>query len=141
MSEPIIYIDHSLVREGKLDELKTAMNELVALVEANEPRIITYNVFFTEDGSGTTVLHITPDSSALQHHMQVAGPAFPKFADFIKLLSIDLYGQPTRDLVEQLRGKAQMLGNGNVQVHKLHAGFARFGSRVQEAMKARLDGM
>ena len=57
-SEPIIYIDHSEVREGKLDELKTAMKELVELVEANEPRIIAYNVYFTEDGTRMTVVHV-----------------------------------------------------------------------------------
>ena len=45
MSEPIIYIDHSEIREGKLDELKTAMNELVELGKTNEPRLFAYEVF------------------------------------------------------------------------------------------------
>jgi len=61
--------------------------------------------------------------------MKVAGPLFPKFAEFIRLLTIDVYGKPSDDLVEQMRQKAQMLGNGTVLVHELHAGFARFGSR------------
>jgi len=39
-SKPIIYIDRSEIREGKLEELKAAMKELVELVETNEPRII-----------------------------------------------------------------------------------------------------
>ncbi len=58
--------------------------------------------------------------------MKVAGPAFPKFGDFIKLLTIDVYGKPSEDLLEQIRKKAQMLGNGTVVVHELHAGFTRF---------------
>ena len=129
MSEPIVYIDSSEIREGKLEELKTAMNGLVEFVEANEPRLIAYNVFFKEDGTRMTVVHVHPDSASLGFHMKVAGPLFPKFAEFIRLLTIDVYGKPSDDLVEQMRQKAQMLGNGTVLVHELHAGFARFGVR------------
>jgi len=128
-SEPVIYIDHSEIREGKLEELKKAMNELAAFVEENEPRLIAYNVYFTEDRKRMTVIHIHSDSASLESHMKVAGPAFPKFAEFIKLLTIDVYGKLSDDLVEQLRKKAQMLGTGTVVVHELHAGFARFGAR------------
>lgn len=129
MSGPVIYIDRSEVREGKLEELKTAMNELAGLVKANEPRIIAFNVYFTEDGTRMTVLHVHPDAASLEFHMKVAGPVFPKFAGFIKLLTIDIYGEASDNLVEPLRRKAQMLGNGTVQVYGLHAGFARFGIR------------
>lgn len=127
MSEPIIYIDSSEIREGMFEKLKTAMNELVGFVKANEPRIIAYNVYLTGDGTRMTVVHVHPDSASLEFHMKVAGPAFPKLVEFIKLLTIDVYGEPGDGLVEQLRRKAQMLGNGTVQVHGLHAGFARFG--------------
>lgn len=127
MPEPIIYIDCSEIREGMFEKLKTAMNELVGFVKANEPRIIAYNVYLTGDGTRMTVVHVHPDSASLEFHMKVAGPAFPKLVEFIKLLTIDVYGEPGDGLVEQLRRKAQMLGNGTVQVHGLHAGFARFG--------------
>jgi quinol monooxygenase YgiN len=129
MSEPIVYIDSSEIREGNLEELKKAMNELVEFVEANEPRLIAYNVYFKEDGTRMSVVHVHPDSASLEFHMKMAGPLFPKFAEFIKLLTIDVYGKPNDDLVEQMRQKAQMLGNGTVLVHDLHAGFARFGVR------------
>ena len=129
MSEPIIYIDRSEIREGKLEELKTAMNELIEFIEANEAQLIAYNVYFNEDGTRMAVVHVHPDSASLEFHMKVAGPAFPKFAEFIQLLTIDVYGKPSDDLLEQIRQKAQMLGNGTVRVHELHAGFARLGIR------------
>lgn len=129
MSEPIIYVDHSRVREGKLAELKTAMDELVEFVQANEPQLIAYNVYFSEDLASMSIVHIHADSESLEYHMKVGGPLFAKFAEYIKLLSIDLYGRPGDGLVQQLRQKAQMLGEGEVHVHELHAGFARFGTR------------
>ena len=129
MSESILYVDTSEIREGKLEELKTAMNELVEFVETNEPGLIAYNVYLNEDGDQMTVVHVHSDSASLEFHMLVAGPLFPKFAAFIKLLRIDVFGSPSDHLVEQLRQKAQMLGSGTVLVHELHAGFARFAVR------------
>jgi len=125
-SKAIVYIDHSEVRDGKLKELKAAMKELVKLVEVNEPRIIAYNVYLTEDGTRMTVLHVHHDSDSLEHHMKVAGPAFSKFVEFIKLLRIDVYGKPDNNLLEQLQKKALLLGNSTVVVHELQAGFTRF---------------
>jgi hypothetical protein len=129
MSEPVIYIDCSEVREGKLEELKTAVHELVELFEANEPRLIACNVYFTEDGTRMAVVHVHPDSASLEFHMKVAGPVFPKFVKLIKLLTIDVYGKPSGNLLDQMQQKAQLLGDATVRFHAPHTGFARFGTR------------
>lgn len=129
MHESIVYIDTSEVQAGKLNELKAAMESLAQFVEANEPRIIAYNVYFTPDGTQMSVLHVHRDLASLEFHMKVAGPKFPSFAQFIKLLSIDIYGRPSDELLEQLQHKAQLLGAGKVLIHDLHAGFAHLASR------------
>ena len=121
----IIYIDHSEVREGRLKELKTAIKELAELVKTSEPRIIAYNVYFTEDGRRMTVIHIHPDSASLEVHMRVAGPAFSKFADYVNMITINVYGKIDDSLMGQLRNKAKLLGSGTVAVHGFHTGFAR----------------
>ena len=125
MSEPIIYIDRSEVRDGKLDELKRAMRELAALVEANEPRLGAYRVYFTKDGTRMTVIHTHADSASLELHMKVAGPAFPRFVDLVRLLTIDVYGGPSAVLMQAIRDKAALLGSATVTLHELGAGFAR----------------
>jgi hypothetical protein len=43
------------------------------------------------------------------------------------MLTINIYGEINEGLLEQLRKKAQMLGNATVVVQGFHAGFARFG--------------
>jgi hypothetical protein len=125
MSQPIVYVDTSEVRPGRLEELKAAMNDLARFVQANEPELLAYNVYFNDGGTRMTVLHINLDSASLERHMKVAGPKFPPIGQLIRLLSIDVYGRPDAGLVEGLRQKAQMLGSGIVRVHDLHAGFAR----------------
>ena len=56
MSENIIIIGCSEIREGKLEALKAAMNNLVELVKAKEPQIIADNVSLNENGTQLTVL-------------------------------------------------------------------------------------
>ena len=124
MSEPLISLDTSLIRDGRL-ELKEAVAELVEFVRSNEPRSIAYEVYFDEAGSRMTVLQVHPDSASMEYHMTVAGPAFAGFAELVTLSTLDVYGKPSEELLELLRRKVQMLGDATVIVHDLLAGFAR----------------
>lgn len=71
MSGPIVVIDSSEVREGKLEELKTALKELAAFVEADEADPIAYNIYFDEDCTQMTVVPIHPSSASMELHMFV----------------------------------------------------------------------
>jgi hypothetical protein len=126
MAGPIVYIDRSEVREGKLDALKAAIGELVAFIAANVPRAISYGVYLDAAGTKMTVVQIQPDSAALEYHMKVRAPAFAKFKDLIRLTGIEVYGDPSDRLLNQLDEKARMLGGGGVTVSRLHDGFTRF---------------
>jgi quinol monooxygenase YgiN len=125
MSEPLISLDTSLIRDGRLAELKEAVAELVEFVRSNEPRLIAYEIYFDEAGSRMTVVQVHPDSASMEYHMTVAGPAFAGFAELITLSTLDVYGKPSEELLELLRRKVQMLGDATVIVHELQAGFAR----------------
>ncbi len=128
MLEPIVVIDYSEILEGKLEKLERGIRELAEFVEANEPRAIAYDVYFNEEETMMTVLQVHPDSASAEFHMEVAAPVFRQLADLISLSAIDIYGKPSDRLVEQMRRKAEMLGNAILTVHELHAGFARFGA-------------
>jgi quinol monooxygenase YgiN len=128
-SNPLIVIDRSEVRPGKLDALKAALRALVEFVEANEPRPIAYQAYLTPGGHQVTVVQVHPDSASMELHMKLAGPAFPQFVELVKLAEMHVYGTPSDALLEQLRGKVKMLGSGALRVHEPHAGFARFGTR------------
>lgn len=130
MSGPIIYVDRSEIREGKRAELEAAVRELAAFIEEREPRLIAYRVYFSEDGTRMTVIHVHPDAASLEFHMEEAGGRFPAFGEYLRLSSIDVYGEPTEEAVERLQAKAERLGTGRVRVHGLRAGFARLDGGV-----------
>jgi hypothetical protein len=126
MSNEIVYVDTSEVREGALEELKPAISELVDFVEANVPRVLVYNVYFNDDDTRMTVVHVHPDSASLEQHMEVVGPVLRRFVDLVTLSSIHIYGEPNEEMLKPVREKARLLGRGDVVVNALHAGFARF---------------
>jgi hypothetical protein len=126
MSEPLVYVDTSDVREGALEELKIAIGDLADFVEKNEPELISYSVYFTDDGSQMTVMHVHRDAASLDYHVDVAGPRFARFASLLTLQSIYIYGEPSPKAVRQLREKVQLLGSGDLIVQAPHAGFSRF---------------
>lgn len=78
-----------------------------------------------------TVIAVHADSASLELHMDVGASAFRGFADLIQLRSIEVYGEPSDEVVERLREKAQALGEtGSVAVRSWHAGFARFAEQA-----------
>jgi quinol monooxygenase YgiN len=123
----IVYVDTADVREGALQELTNAIEQLVEFVDANVPRLLAYNVYFSDDGRRMTVVHVHPDAESLEHHLEVAGPVFRQFVDLVTLSSIQIYGEPSEKLLNQLHEKARLLGRGvDVVADDLHAGFTRF---------------
>jgi quinol monooxygenase YgiN len=132
MPNAIVYIDTSDVREGALEELTAGMKELVDFVDANEPQLIAYNVYFSDDGTRMTVVHVHPDAASLEYHLEVAGPFFRRFAQLVKLTSTHIYGEPSEKALTQSYEKARLLGHDAVTVHALHAGFTRLAGRSEE---------
>ena len=49
MSDPLVVVDSSKIREGKLEELKSGLVELAEFVEANEAAPLAYEIYFDEN--------------------------------------------------------------------------------------------
>jgi len=115
-SEPIVYIDHSDIKDGKLEELKAGIRRLVDFLDAREPQLISYGFHIDEDAGRMTVIAVHPDSASLEFHVEIGGPEFRKLADFISLTAIEVYGRPSEKALEQVRLKAAVLGDGGTVV-------------------------
>jgi hypothetical protein len=116
------------VRDGALDDLKEAVRELVAFIEENEPQILCYSVYLSDDGRQMTVTHVHADTESFDRHMEVGGPAFRPFADLLTQRSIRVYGRPSKEAIRRVHEKAQMLGCEDVVVEGADAGFSRLSS-------------
>ena len=93
---PILVVDSSDIHEGKLEEVKAGVEELVAFVEANEAEPLAYDIYFDAAGTLMTVVQIHPDAASLERHLSLAGPLFRRFADLLTLARVDVYGRAER---------------------------------------------
>jgi hypothetical protein len=128
-SEPIVYVDHSDIKEGSLEKLKAGVRGLVDFIDAREPRLITYGFYIDEGAATMTVVAVHPDSASLELHLDVGGTAFRKLAHLLTLTAIECYGRPSEKALEQLEHKAAALGNGGTVVSiERFAGFTHLSS-------------
>jgi len=132
MSGSILYVDTSKVRDGRLADVRHAMQELAEFVRAHEPQLIAYEFYLNHDGTRMTLMAVHPDAASMDFHLNVAGPAFRKFVGLIDLERIDVYGRVSETALRQLQQKADMLGHATLTIHDLHAGFARFADRTTQ---------
>ncbi len=115
-SEPIVYIDHSDIREGSLEELKAGIRRLVDFIDSREPQLITYGFYIDEEALNMTVVAVHPDSASLELHMDIGSSEFRKLAHLLTLTAIECYGRPSERALGQLRHKAATLGDGETVV-------------------------
>jgi len=133
----VVYIDHSDIREGCIDELKEGVSRLVDVIENLEPQLIAYGFHFDEAAGRMTVTAVHPDSTSLELHLEVGREEFRKLGGMLTLTGIEVYGSISPRVREMLDQKAAMLGGSGVTVQERHAGFVRTLARVRSS---RFDG-
>jgi hypothetical protein len=123
---PLIYIDHSDIREGAIDELRNALAELVDFIRDREPRLLSYAFHIDPQASTMAVVAVHPDRASLQLHLDIGGARFREVGGFIELRRIEVYGDPGPAIIDMLEQKAQMLGqDAQVVVIPRSVGFER----------------
>ena len=95
-SEPIVYIDHSHIREDSIDQLKAGVERLVEFIDAHESRLMTYGFYIDEEAARMTVVAVHPDSESLEHHMEIGGGEFRKLAHLVTLTGVNVTGYRAR---------------------------------------------
>jgi hypothetical protein len=104
MSEPFIFIGTHSLMEGRLEDLKQYEQELVALVEANEPHLIAFHVFVNQDGTQATTVQVHPDAASMEFHMQVLSEKISQAYEFLERTErIEVYGTPSDQVLKMMR--------------------------------------
>ena len=121
----VVYIDHSDIHEGRLEDLKDGIRRLADVIKVREPQLIAYGFHLDEEGGQMTVTAVHPDSASLELHMEIGSEEFRKLGDMITLTEIEVYGSISARVREMLEQKAKMLGGRAVKVVERFEGFAR----------------
>ena len=128
MNGPFIYVAMFTVKSGKIEECRKKLNELVDLVEANEPRMIAFNVYFDDAGDKVSVVQVHPDAASMQFHLTVIAEHLYSAGEYLdRTVGVDIFGTPPDGLVE---GDREWVAPDALRFMPVHeAGFTRTSAR------------
>jgi quinol monooxygenase YgiN len=92
MPAPFIYISTYEVVEGRLDAAKKSLAEHAEFVEANEPRLVSFNFYLDAESNTVTIVQVHPDAASMDFHLQL-------IAEHITSARGDYLGAPVSTLV------------------------------------------
>jgi quinol monooxygenase YgiN len=125
MFEPFIFINTYRVKDGKLEAFRKKFQETVEAAQANEPRLLHFATYFSEDGTEATTVQVHPNAEHMGFHMQVVASHIEEaheYLDFTKM-GIQIYGMPNDAILEQMR---QIAGSGvPISIKSQSIGFNR----------------
>ena len=108
MTGPFIFIATNRLKEGKLEAERQRVPGLADFIEANEPRVLAFNEYASDDGSDVAVVQIHPDAESFEFHMGVVRErAASAYSETLEATtSVQVFGTPNDVILEMLRRTA-----------------------------------
>ncbi len=128
MSEPIVFISHFKVKEGKLDELKRLTGEVERSLREDKPRTAAWLVYLGEDGTRVSFVHCFPDAESMDLHFEGSDERSAAVYEFVEPDGFEIYGGPSDEALETMRQGAAGSGVSLTVLPERVGGFLRMGS-------------
>ncbi len=110
MSEPIVFISHSTVKEGRLEDLKDFLRAGATILDAEKPGTVAFLAYANEEGSQLSVVHVFPDADAMDLHLQGVDDRAGAADEFIQTQEYEIYGATSETVLETMRRFASTEG-------------------------------
>lgn len=124
LSPGVMFVGRYRIPEGKAVAWRDAIREMTEFVEANLPNTISFDAYLSEDGSEGTSVHLHRDAASFDAYLAAAASRIGRGTQIVEVIRIDLYGAPSAETVDRLRG----MGAWPVGVHARVNGFGHPGA-------------
>lgn len=123
MSEPLIMISRCTVKPGQQETYQAHLDEAIAMVRAEEPRMLGFHNYASEDGTEVSTVQIHAEADSLDTHLKLFNERLSEraFAS-VDAHQIDVYGDPNRDTREYLEALPERMPGLDVRLLPAHAG-------------------
>jgi hypothetical protein len=128
MTEPVVFISHFAVKEGKLDDLRNLAEEMQGELEADKPGTVVYLMYLGTDGSTFTIAHCFPDATAMDRHFEGADERSAVAFELIEPAGWEIYGRPSDQALAAMREAAEAADVTLTLRPELVGGFLRLAS-------------
>lgn len=100
---PFIFIATNTVRGGMLSSERRRAPEWAAFIRSQEPRLIAFHEYLSEDGSEVEYVQIHPDAESFEHHLRVVESAAKSYQGTLEATTaMRIYGTPTERILTTL---------------------------------------
>ena len=125
MSEPIVFISHFHIKEGKLESYRQLQGELISQLRADRPRTVAYLAYVSASDSEMTAVHAFPDAAAMDAHFVGADERSRAAYEFLVPEGWEIYGRGSDESVAGMKREAAAAGVQLTIQPELVAGFLR----------------
>ena len=127
MPEPVVFLSHFKVKEGKIDELKRLSGAVERSLREGKPRTAAWLVYLDEDGTKVTFVHCFPDADSMDLHFEGSDERTAAVYEFVEPDGFEIYGQPSEQALETMRQAAEGSGVSLTVLSEHLGGFLRLG--------------
>ena len=125
MSEPVVFISHFRVREGKLDDLKRLAADVERRLQEEKPRTAAWLIYLDENRETVSFVHCFPDADAMDLHFEGSDERTAAVYEFVEPAGFEIYGTPSDQAVATMQQAAAASGVSLVIRSEHLGGFLR----------------
>jgi hypothetical protein len=103
MTEPIVFISHNRVKEGRLEALQAFLREGAKAIEVDKPGTVAFLAYADEEGATLDIVHVFPDADSMDAHMEGVQERVSAAAEFIDGAGVEIYGTPSERVLQMMR--------------------------------------
>lgn len=123
MTGPFIVISRSRSKPGRAEPYAAWCEAFTPLVEENEPRLLAFNIYESEDHTSSVVVQVHPDAESMEYHLKLFAEKVGEVFDYVDVEGVELYGPPSPALTDWVNHGIEGLPVTQHPVHR--AGFTR----------------
>jgi hypothetical protein len=126
VSEPLIFINHYTLMDGKFEDYEKMVQESVDFVEGKEPDMLHFASYANEDRTEATTFQVHRNAENMAYHMELMASRVQDASEIwdFSTMRMEIYGTPTEAILERL---SQLAGTGlTVTIEGPVTGFNRF---------------
>jgi hypothetical protein len=127
MAETILFISRHRIKEGKLEELRQLIPQMLPMIEGDKPRTVLFQSYLSEDEAAVSFVHVFPDAEAMDLHLEGAEQRSAAAYEFFQPLAFTIYGSPSQQALDTMSREAQQLKTQLTLLPHSLGGFIRLG--------------
>ena len=103
MSEPVVFISHFRIKEGRLEAVGQLNKEVTQRLEAEKPRTLVFLAYMDRERTRISFLHVFADQESMDVHFEGSDERGRAAYELVVPEGWDVYGQPSDAAFETLR--------------------------------------